>query len=118
MAEGIEKRHTCGKEQERLDKNEHKVDCPEPHCCLLDAREEFFAGDHLAGIGFSLVKLHASDTEEGKDDNGNHNKPHPPDEVGCASPEQQPMGQGFNVIENGSAGRGVARHHFKESIGE
>ena len=71
------------------------------------------------GTGYlGRKKLHTSDSKKGKQKECKQDNPHSPEPLDQAPPEQDSVGEIFNVIQYGGSGGGEARDGLKKCIGE
>ncbi|MBA7531520.1 hypothetical protein ES705_23733 [subsurface metagenome] len=105
VTHGIKEGHPPDKQEANLHQGDKKI----------DARLQFV---HHRTRDLSLVKLHSSYTEEGKNGNGEHNNPHTSHPLREASPEQYSLWERFDIVQNRGPCGCKAGKRFKKGIGK
>ncbi len=115
MADGVEKAHAPQGQQDRFQGGEKGVDLPQDLGGVPDSRREL-VGRRAGRLG--LVELHAADPQKGQDRQGEDDDPHAPQPLNEAPPEQQPLGNPFDVREDRRTGGGEAGNRFEKGVRE
>ena len=115
VAECIIQAHAAQQQQHDLRQRHESVDLPEDHGRVADARFEFVR--HRGG-NLGLVKLHAADAQKRQDRDREHDDAHAAQPLDEAAPEQQPLGNQFDVRQNRGTGGGRPADRFEKGIHE
>ena len=115
VAERIVKAHAAQQQQHDLRQRHESVDLPEDHGSVADARFELVR--HRAG-NLGLVELHAADAQKRQDRDRKHDDAHAAQPLDEAAPEQQSLGNQFDVGQNRGTRGGRPADRFEKGVHE
>ena len=115
MADRVKESHAAGKEKGDLESADQDVHLPEGFGRVGNSRFELV---HNRTRDLRLVELHPSDAQERKDGDGKDDDAHAPEPLGNASPEEDRGRKLFDVLQDGSTGRGETGKGLEVGIRE
>lgn len=114
VAHGIERFHAAHPQQHAFDAGDDDVERADVACHNCDFRVDF---DVLHASGFGHEEQLPATAEDGQQRHTEEHDAEAANPLREAAPEEQAVGQGFDVVENACARGGKARHGFKEGVG-
>ena len=113
VTDGVEKGHALEVQQGYLGDGQDDVCQPHVFGGVGDSRTKFLV-THAGHL--SAIELHAAEAEHRQDSDGEDDDSHTSEPLHQRSPEEDRVGHGGHVADDGSAGGGEARHGLKPCV--